>query len=230
MKDMKSFRIIVLLAVFLFLIPKVCYSEEKFGDFVKRGVDYATRADFESAYQEYHHAYQVKKTQLVEKFSSLCKNILNGKIEKDVGIHLFKGLKFWMDGHDPSKAIAEFKWVAMKEPNCELAHYFLGDTYYHSCYGGAEEEISKYVIPAFKKAIEIDPDFALAHFGLAFAYYFSDIPDVLTECKLTVQHFDKAIKLDPFLKDLPSSSDSPDAEELIKSCRQFLREKGVSVE
>ena len=57
-------------------------------------------------------------------------------------------------------------------------------------YGELNE--SEKSVDAFKKALEINPDSADNHFGLAMAYYQSGLADKLAE-----EEFLKAIKIDP---------------------------------
>ena len=200
--------------------------KKKIGSFIQKAIDYAVEGNFKEAFQEYKNASEIKKTQLMEKYLKLLTDILNGKIEKDVGIHLFKGLQLLhYNYNDPSKlkeAIVEFEWVTKASPNCELAHYLLGYTCYHSHCSVTER---KNIIPTFKKALEIDPNFAQAHFWLAFAYCFSEqTNDVKTNCQLTVEHYDKAISLDPSLKDIPCDPmGGPCADQLINMCNKVLK-------
>ena len=204
--------------------------EKNVNSYIQKAIGLAAGGDFERAYQEYKYALEIEKTQLMEKFLELFKDILNQRVEKEIGIHLFKGLQYWwyVSPYKSDKAyeaideaIDEFKLVTAAKPDCELAHYLLGLIYYNTSYSGLEEGVSEYVIPAFKKAIEIDPNFASAHYWLALAYIFSDISDEMIKCKLAVEHYDKAIELDPSLKDAHPVGNAL----IIDEARKTLKER-----
>jgi tetratricopeptide (TPR) repeat protein len=232
----------ITLMTILLAVPLICFAqdtiiqaspqykeEKKREEIIQRAIDYAAGGDFEGAYQEFKNVSE-KKTQLTEKYLKLLGDILNKKIDKEVGLHLFKGLQLLRNttSQNPVEAINEFKWVMNAEPNCELAYFIFGDICYHSACADTEE--SKNIIPAFKKAIEIDPNFALAHYWLAFSYYMSSYMqsteqsyDVMSKCKLVVEHYDKAIELEPSLKDIPYPKEEPGADALIDVCRKALK-------
>ena len=223
-----------ILTILILALPLVCfaqdavtqatpeYEEKNIDMFIQRAIDYGAEGNFERSYGEYKNASMIKRTQLMGKYLKLLEGILNGKVEEDIGLHLFKGLQLW-SYVKLDESIAEFEYVAKVKPDCELAHYLVGYSCFHSyC---ATLKGLEYPISSFKKAIEIDPNFATAYYWLAFSYAFSEQADIgmKNKCELVVKYYDKAIELDDSLKDLPVDPAEPSAEDIIGVCKQILR-------
>lgn len=220
------------------LLSSLCFAEsknipaddeQKLFELRQKAINYAAEGNFEGAQQEYKQLSEITKTQLVNKYLKIIEDILGGKVKRDIGLHLFKGLqlsdKYEATGNEAicDEAITEFEWVVKAKPDLDLAHYLLG----HTCYSSScvHKKGFEYAVSAFEKATEIDPDFAFAHYYLALAYYFYEGPrylDANTRCKLAVEHYDKAVSLDPSLKNMPSDPSGPSAEEFISGCRKVL--------
>lgn len=195
-------------------------------ELILEATDYAAEGNFEEALKSYKSVAEVEKVRLIAKFIKLLEDILDGKTEKDIGLHLFKGFQILNNNVSPNpvEAINEFKWVMNVKPDCELAYFIFGDACYHSNCSHTEE--GKNIIPAFKKAIEIDPNFALAHYWLAFSYCFLDeSADIMNKCKLAIEHYEKALELDPSLKELYKSKNDmePSGEQFMDVCRKVLK-------
>ena len=88
------------------------------------------------------------------------------------------------EGNKLEAALASLAHAAWLEPKDPRAHHYLGVTIGRKgWYSGAEEEM--------RKAIELDPDYAEAHFNLA-VFYLQRVPPAV---ELARRHYQKALAL-----------------------------------
>lgn len=221
-------KICAILAVLIFS-SKLSYPQDETDRIAAKGIEYAIKGDFSSAFNEYNQVIAVQKTQLSEKYLKFLNDVLDKKIKESTARKFFNGVKLLFEGYSSKaktdQAIAYLKSVAEEKPANELTYYFLGLAYYHYPKSMAPKERAKWMedftIPYFKKTLEIDPKFALAHFWLAAAYTFSQTQGRLTKCLPVARHYNKAVELDPSIKDNKKPS-LLEAKALIKVCLEEM--------
>jgi tetratricopeptide (TPR) repeat protein len=144
-----------------------------------------------------------------EKTSNLCTwnltelDTLVAKFPEDYRVLLFRGLyfKFFTTFKEDyyAKAMQEFQKAALLNPKSPLPHYFIAELYRKASFwtkaawssDESRNEATRKAIPAYTKAIQLNPKFMKAYEGRASTYY------VLKQYPQAIGDHDKVLELDP---------------------------------
>ena len=96
-----------------------------------------------------------------------------------------------MEKHQYDRAVATFKKALHKEPKSAVIYNLLGMAYRFKYNQVRNQELKKQEIAAFKKAVEIDPNYWVALINLGATYYY------LGDKAKAAPLFKKALTLNP---------------------------------
>ncbi len=128
---------------------------------------------------------------------------LVAKFPEDYRALVFRGLyfKFFTTFKEDyyAKAMQEFQKAALLNPKSPLPHYFIAELYRKASFwtkaawssDEGRNEATRKAIPAYTKAIQLNPKFLKAYEGRASAYY------VLKQYQPAIRDHDKVLELDP---------------------------------
>lgn len=144
------------------LLSSICYAQSAEYHHNK-GIEYGVSGEFERAQQEFRKGLEADPfyTALKECLE-IAKDVLGGKIQKVIALHLFTGLSYFYKGMYDD-AIAAYKEAIKLDPNYARGHLVLGEAY-------GEKGMYDEAIAEHKRAIEINPRYAAAHNNLGIAY------------------------------------------------------------
>lgn len=181
---MKMLRIIIPIAIILYLAGGFTYSQSPAKDSYKKGIDYCIKGEFEKAKSEFKKA---SKDDSLNTSSQLNLKTINDiqkkKIKKETGIHIFKGIQS-DDLGKYTQALDEFKKAIEINPDYADSYNKRGLVYYNQ----AQYELA---IKDYNFAIQLNPKYTDAYNNRGIVYF------ELEKYDLAISDYSKAIELDP---------------------------------
>ena len=163
---MKNFAvtILILFSMVLFLTAGITYAQSSAEESYYKGVDYAVQGEFQKAKEEFEKALKLDPFYSSAELSlKTINDIIEQKIEREIVIHIFKGVSYNNKG-EYDKAIKEFTKALEINPKDATIYNVRGVAYYDK--GQYDQAISDY-----NKAIEINPKYTDAYINRGITYF-----------------------------------------------------------
>ena len=181
---MKILIAAVSILIILFLSDDTIYAQSPAKEIYKKGVEYGVQGKFEKANEEFIKALKDDSLHTSAQLNlKTIDDILKKKIERETGIHIFKGIQYDDQGKY-EMAINEYEKAIEIDPKYADSYNKRGLVYYNQ---------KKYdqAIKDYTAAIELNPKYTDAYNNRGIVYY------ELDKNNEAISDYTKAIEIDP---------------------------------